>query len=64
MADNNIRELIEAARNLLEWVPVCSPGSSGYIRTERLRAAVDRCTVLDKVCPKPEGFNPRMPTKF
>ena len=30
-------ELAEAAQNLLDWVPVCSEGNSGYLRIEQLQ---------------------------
>ncbi len=35
-------EFIEAAESLLEWVPVCSEGSSGDLRQKRLRAAIEQ----------------------
>ena len=31
------KEIAEAAAKLLEWMPTCSTGSSGYMRAERLR---------------------------
>lgn len=33
----DLRNIRNAARNLIEWCPVCSKGSSGYIRMRALR---------------------------
>lgn len=38
----NLAEFIEAAEKLLEWCPICSEGSSGDIRQQRLREAIAR----------------------
>lgn len=35
-------EFVEAAESLLEWCPVCSIGSSGYLRQEKLREIVTK----------------------
>ena len=34
------KEIAEAAAKLLEWMPTCSPGSSGYVRAEKLRELI------------------------
>ena len=39
---DKLEELLEAAKSLLEWVPVCSIGSSGYNRQEALKKAIAR----------------------
>ena len=39
-ASSCVSALLSAARDLLEWMPVYSKGSSGYGRTERLKAEV------------------------
>jgi hypothetical protein len=39
---NSIKELCEAAQRLLDWVPVCSVGSSGYQRIEKLKEILAR----------------------
>lgn len=33
-------ELFEAIESLLEWMPICSKGSSGYLRAERVKSIV------------------------
>jgi hypothetical protein len=38
----DVGALLSAARDLLEWMPVYSKGSSGYGRTERLKAEVEK----------------------
>lgn len=34
------QELIDAAKQLLNWQPICSQGSSGDLRQRRLRTAI------------------------
>lgn len=38
----SVKELIETAEKLLEWMPICSTGISGDIRQRNLRAAIDK----------------------
>lgn len=38
--------LIQCAEKLLEWCPTCSEGSSGHIRQENLRAAIQKARGL------------------
>jgi hypothetical protein len=35
-------EFIEAAEQLLDWVPVCSVGSSGFLAQQKLRDAINK----------------------
>lgn len=37
-----LASLIISAQNLLDWVPTCSVGSSGYLRIEALKAALKK----------------------
>lgn len=38
-------ELVRMAEKLLEWMPICSKGSSGNIRQTNLRAAIEKFKV-------------------
>lgn len=40
-----VQELVRAAKSLLDWVPVCSIGSSGYLRQEALKKAIEEINV-------------------
>ena len=42
-------ELLDAAQSLLDWVPICSVGSSGYLRIERLKAALKKSDTGGKI---------------
>jgi len=35
-----VETLVSAVRSLLEWMPTCSPGSSGYKRREAVEKAI------------------------
>jgi hypothetical protein len=36
-----IAEVLERSKTLLEWIPPCSKGSSGYIRRESFEKALE-----------------------
>jgi hypothetical protein len=50
------RELADAAKNLLDWVPVCSVGSSGHQRIERLKEAIKKFDAAPEVGEKAIEF--------
>jgi len=62
-ANNRIRQYVV---NRLKLLNEAADEAGVHELTLVLRAIDDclPCTVPDKVCPKPEGLNPRMPTKF
>jgi hypothetical protein len=42
--DKLITELCIAAQELIDWVPVCSEGSSGYLCRTKLEEVIRRCS--------------------
>lgn len=44
----SVKELIDTAEKLLEWMPIYSKGSSGHIRQTNLRTAIDKFKVPSK----------------
>lgn len=42
-----IQKLILHAKQLLEWVPTCSPGSSGFVRQENLRKSIEEIEAMN-----------------
>ena len=56
-----IQELLAAAQELLDWVPICSEGSSGDLRQKRLKRAckaIERESAFPDVGRKDANYDP------
>lgn len=40
--DNTVIDLIEKTKYLLEWMPICSEGSSGHMRRVAVEEAINK----------------------